>query len=377
MALSDVFSLIAAAHNVFLIVLLQRFSGTYSNKLLILLLLSISLCLCADLWMYSGIAYQFPQLAQILSPFYLVIGPLLYLYVCSSLKIFSSNKFFVLLHGAPAMLFALLLFLVAISASTQELRVYLLEDRNTTGVDGFGVAIQIHVGVYIFASIWRWYQFDRAVKAEFSADIVSTMRWLKQALSIFLVMWSIWFAGDLISDTAYAPITDFAMVIGIYFLGYSALLHRNIVLPPVLSESPAQVEASAYTENPQSQRYARAKLSGERATQLKKALDELMNTERPYLDGDLTLSSLSHSLAATNHEISQLLNEEMAVSFFDFINRYRVQEVQRCLSDPAYALQSLLEIGLASGFNSKAAFNAAFKRFTGVTPSEWRKTSGL
>ncbi len=275
------------------------------------------------------------------------------------------------------MLFALLLFLVAISASTQELRVYLLEDRNTTGVDGFGIAIQIHVGVYIFASIWRWYQFDRAVKAEFSADIVSTMRWLKQALTIFLVMWGIWFAGDLISDTAYAPITDFAMVIGIYFLGYSALLHRNIVLPPVLSESPAQVEASAYTENPQSQRYARAKLSGERATQLKKALDELMNTERPYLDGDLTLTSLSHSLEATNHEISQLLNEEMAVSFFDFINRYRVQEVQRCLSDPAYKTQSVLEIGLASGFNSKAAFNAAFKRFTGVTPSEWRKTSSL
>lgn len=377
MALSDVFSLIAAAHNVFLIVLLQRFSGASSNKLLILLLLSISLCLCADLWMYSGIAYQFPQIAQILSPFYLVIGPLLYLYVCSSLKIFSSSKIFILLHGTPALLFALLLFLVAISASTEELRRYLLEDRNTTGVDGFGVAIQLHVGIYVFASIWRWYQFDRTVKAEFSADITTTICWLKQALIIFLAMWSIWFAGDLISDTVYAPVTDFAMVIGIYFLGYSALLHRNIVLPPALSESLLHIDESPRSENLQVQRYARAKLSGERIAQLKKSLEELMNTERPYLDGNLTLTSFSNSLSATNHEVSQLLNEEMGASFFDFINRYRVQEVQRCLLDPAYATQSLLEIGLASGFNSKAAFNAAFKRFTGVTPSGWRKTSGL
>lgn len=377
MVLSDVFSLIAAAHNLFLIVLLQRFSGKSSNKLLILLLLAMSLCLCADLWMHSDIAYQIPQLAQVLSPFYLVIGPLLYFYVCSLLTVVSRSNIVLLLHGMPAILFALLLVLIALDSNTETLRHYLLEDRKESGVDGFGVALQIHVVIYILASFWRWYQFDRTVKAAFSADIELTMRWLKQALVIFLAMWGIWFGGDLISHTAYAPITDFAIVIGIYFLGYSALIHRNIVLPLVVPETQEQRDTLPQANQVHAKRYARAKLSSERIARLKQSLDELMNTERPYLDGELTLTQLASSLGATNHELSQLLNDDMQVNFFDFINRYRVQEVQRCLSDPAYAEQSLLEVGLASGFNSKAAFNAAFKRFTGVTPSVWRKAPVL
>jgi len=60
------------------------------------------------------------------------------------------------------------------------------------------------------------------------------------------------------------------------------------------------------------------------------------------------------------------------MSFFEYINRLRVTESQRCLADPAFDGQSILEIGLAAGFNSKAAYNAAFKRFSDTTPSQYR-----
>ena len=61
------------------------------------------------------------------------------------------------------------------------------------------------------------------------------------------------------------------------------------------------------------------------------------------------------------------------ISFFDFINSYRVEEVKKQLADTAMANRNILGIALDCGFNSKATFNTAFKKFTGMTPSAYQK----
>jgi len=71
---------------------------------------------------------------------------------------------------------------------------------------------------------------------------------------------------------------------------------------------------------------------------------------------------------------AMLLNEHLGESFFDYINRRRVAEVQRCLADPAYRGETVLAIATAAGFNSKASFNAVFLQRTGQTPSEYRRS---
>lgn len=120
-------------------------------------------------------------------------------------------------------------------------------------------------------------------------------------------------------------------------------------------------------------RYARSGLSPARRAELARRLDDFMREERAFLEGDLTLQSLAARCGVPAHHCSQVLNQELGSSFFDYVNRLRVEEAQRCLRDPAYDAQTVLDIGLASGFNSKAAFNASFKRLAGCTPSAYRQ----
>jgi AraC-like DNA-binding protein len=122
-------------------------------------------------------------------------------------------------------------------------------------------------------------------------------------------------------------------------------------------------------------RYQRSGLDPERLPELRRQLEALMAGEKPWLENDLTLTELAARVQLSPHHLSQLLNEDLGVSFFDFVNARRVQEVQRCLQDRAYAGQTILDIALASGFNSKAAFNAAFKQHAGVTPTAFRRQS--
>ena len=76
----------------------------------------------------------------------------------------------------------------------------------------------------------------------------------------------------------------------------------------------------------------------------------------------------------SSNQLSQLINEGFQKSFYDLINEMRVSEVQAKMEDPDYAHLSLLGIGLESGFNSKSSFNLLFKKFTGQTPSQYKKS---
>lgn len=375
MLLTDVLSLIAATHGIFLAFLLKRFSGSAPNNLLVALLVAISLCLCVDLWVMTPLVYEYPQLAQILTPVYFMIGPLLFLYIKGILGRNSVFNVFHLLHFLPTIIFYALIIVIDLIGSTEDLRKYLIADREATSIDGFGVAIQVQVGIYLCCSVMLWRRFEKAVKKEYSSDIILTMNWLRQALIIFCAMWLVWVLGDFLNSSL-VVLSDFAMMVGVYFLGYSALLHKNILLPALslarLDDDHKRQPLLKTLTSTGSNRYARAKLTESRTAQLKHELHTVFTRDHPYLEPELTLTQLAELLSATPHELSQLLNEELGESFFEYINRHRVIEVQRCLHDAAYGQQTILDIALASGFNSKASFNAAFKKVTGMTPTQYR-----
>jgi AraC-like DNA-binding protein len=98
-----------------------------------------------------------------------------------------------------------------------------------------------------------------------------------------------------------------------------------------------------------------------------------METMKPFLEPELTIYKLAEELKVPRHHLSQVINEKAQKSFFDFINSYRIEEVKKLLADPKMANRNILGIALDCGFNSKATFNAAFKKFTGMTPSAYQK----
>lgn len=95
--------------------------------------------------------------------------------------------------------------------------------------------------------------------------------------------------------------------------------------------------------------------------------------ERPYLESSLTVSELSRMLGVNTTVLSYVINQSQGCNFNDLINRYRVEAVKAELSKGSN--DQLLTIALDSGFNSKATFNRAFKKFTGLSPSEYQESS--
>jgi AraC-like DNA-binding protein len=95
-----------------------------------------------------------------------------------------------------------------------------------------------------------------------------------------------------------------------------------------------------------------------------------MEREHPWLDPELSLASLSRSLGMAPRELSRAINAVERLGFKAYINKRRVDEAKALLlSRPD---DSILDIALESGFNSKSAFNRAFKELCGETPSGFK-----
>ena len=97
-----------------------------------------------------------------------------------------------------------------------------------------------------------------------------------------------------------------------------------------------------------------------------------MDSNKPYLKSDLKISELADSLTVPYYQLSQLINDEFLVNFYDFINKYRVEEAKKLLIEDTNNYK-ILAIAYEVGFNSKATFNRVFKKFTDLTPSEFKE----
>ena len=99
-----------------------------------------------------------------------------------------------------------------------------------------------------------------------------------------------------------------------------------------------------------------------------------MDTEKPYLNGKLSLKQVATDLEISTNYLSQVINENMDMNFFDFVNGYRVEMVKEMIKDPSTKNFTLLAIAYDCGFNSKSSFNSIFKKHTGVTPSQFQQS---
>jgi YesN/AraC family two-component response regulator len=101
-------------------------------------------------------------------------------------------------------------------------------------------------------------------------------------------------------------------------------------------------------------------------------LTSLMSKEKLYLNPSISLPELAEKLDIAPCYVSQIINETFQQNFRDFVNKYRIEESKILLSQQNLNL-NILGIAFDTGFNSKSAFNKAFKRNTGITPKEFRK----
>ena len=104
-----------------------------------------------------------------------------------------------------------------------------------------------------------------------------------------------------------------------------------------------------------------------------KSLNEIMLNQKPYLNPDLKIHDLAKLIDAPIHLLSEHINKQLHLNFFEFINQYRVNEFKSRVHSSEYEKYTLIAIALDVGFNSKASFNRIFKQQTEMTPSQYKK----
>jgi AraC-like DNA-binding protein len=109
------------------------------------------------------------------------------------------------------------------------------------------------------------------------------------------------------------------------------------------------------------------------ANDIASRLDSLMRKKDLYIDPDITLDSLASRLSVRPNQLSEVINVHLGQNFAAYVNSFRIERAKaRLLAEPD---RSVLEIGFACGFNSKSVFNDAFRKATGVTPTEFRRSA--
>ncbi|PKH49642.1 AraC family transcriptional regulator [Tenacibaculum sp. Bg11-29] len=134
-----------------------------------------------------------------------------------------------------------------------------------------------------------------------------------------------------------------------------------IVSPKVLSFIP-EMSLKKYTQS---------KLSLDDLERLKQELDKLMLDKKPYLNNKLLKTELAQMLGVNNPELARLLNENIGMNFFEYVNYYRIKEFVNLASTKKAKQLTFFGLAQEAGFNSKTTFNKSFKKLMGVSPTTY------
>lgn len=349
---------IGAAQGIVLAVVLYTLGRGHrtANRILasILLLFSINMILHAlSHWQYL---VDIPHHSSIIALLFLPFGPLIYFYaraLTSTRNRFSIDKA-ALLHFLPFGI-GTILFIPFYLESLQSGKPPFIEPV----ISGFVI---IHVLIYIFFLIKRLREHSRTIKTSFSSLEQINLKWLRSLVTAVVIFWlAVLFLEGYAAKFEPWNFIWVLVSIFIYSIGY-----RGMRQPEIFS-------GATFIEELPKKKYEKSTLTPEKAEDSLHRLQQMMTIQKPFLEGNLTLSGLAKKLSVTPHELSQIINEQLNQNFFEFVNRYRVEEAQKLMADPGNRNLKIAAIGFSVGFNSTSAFNAAFKKHTGLTPSQSRE----
>ncbi|MDX5443122.1 MAG: helix-turn-helix domain-containing protein, partial [Hymenobacteraceae bacterium] len=300
-------------------------------------------------------------------------GPLLYLFVhFLTIKnpVFKPKQ---LLHFIPFVLFFLTDFLLIV-ASRQSLR----GDWPIAELIVFELLV-IHLLSYNIKTIQTLKNYRSSILQVHSCLEEKDLRWLYFLVMLLTGTYALSFSvthllafGIKSAGVLYVLIQVLLTAI-IYLMSYRMLFTPSLfLLSGQGNKETAQPEGSTA---PIPEKYQRSGLTNEQAENYALQLETYMQDNKPYLDPDLSIYSLAEKLNVSRNHLTEVINEILGQNFYEFVNTYRVEEVKKLLTDPRHAHLNLAALGLEAGFKSKTAFNTNFKKFTGTTPSIWKRNA--
>ncbi|MCB9350941.1 MAG: helix-turn-helix transcriptional regulator [Lewinellaceae bacterium] len=254
-----------------------------------------------------------------------------------------------------------------------------LDDYASSVQDDFGLSNQLVNFIHLFFFGWciLVYRAHEKRIRDFYSDLSKVrLDWLGQflyiAFAIVVLSIFVFYARkfDWPFLSAFYPWHFLGVVAVIYWTAYRALAQPMLFTGEEASAASAGLSDAIFLFPEESAEQKKAPDDPQRKA-LAEKLVQIMELERLYLNSELTVQDLVNRLQANRQYISEALNLHLGKTFYDFVNDYRVEAFQRLAKDPAHGHYTILGLALEAGFNSKATFNAIFKKKVGMTPSEY------
>lgn len=220
-------------------------------------------------------------------------------------------------------------------------------------------------GAYAVVLLRRLSRYRSQLRDLFSNNDGRELFWLSGIVAVITAVWGL-SVSILLIDNLFAPLplpASLGPLLLILLIGAFAL--RGLRQSPGL-----QSDDLARTSNPEGDKYKKSALGEAQAQRIAERLETAMRTDRLYLDPALSLQKLSRHISVAPNLVSQTLNQKLEETFFDFVNRARIEAA---LPRIAQGKDTVLTIALDVGFNTRSTFYSAFKHVTGKTPREYRK----
>lgn len=269
---------------------------------------------------------------------HLSAGPLLLLYIYYFLKPTSQFKSYHFFHFLPALIVFGGLFHLTLGGFWH--------------VGGYSLLLYYHL-IYMVAALVLMLLLLRKSEVE-SSD----QAWLRNLWIGVTILGLAYFSNYILGLVSYlsGPIL-YAVII--YLLSFYGFRHQRI-----------------FKQKTQDKKYKNLNLSPKEIQRYKRKLLEAMSKEQPFLQADFSIAKLAKQTAIPSYILSHIINDELGQNFASFSNSYRIKMAKKMLQDPKSSHLKISSIAYDCGFNSLSSFNAAFKKVTQMTPSEWRMESG-
>ena len=241
---------------------------------------------------------------------------------------------------------------------------------NVVGVCLFGliVAGSVLAGLHAWRSLGRLARYRQRLETLFANNDRRELQWLSVLLTVVLGAWVLVVISLMADALVAAPLLAPAVAQALGLAAVWALSLFGLRQTPGfdgrwLEPQPPEAQASP--------KYRKSALTPQQADRVAARIESVMREERLYLDPALSLPKLAARLNLSPNLVSQTLNERLGTSFFAYVNAWRIDAAAPLVLAGA---NSLLEIALEVGFNSKSAFYKSFHASFGMSPSSYLKS---
>ena len=325
-----------------------------------------------------------PIIGFIISETVFFIMPFFYLFVKSSVyRDFKLTKSSIL-HLAPYIIVNIIFipgYFVPLLADESTDWVSLIYDTHL--VSFMYISIHTQIFLYFFLIYRLLFRYKKLLLENYSSSKLNNYKWLMQLVSVF-------FISDLIStlknyirfnsnENLYWISTTFVSVLAlciIFWLIIKALknpqLFTGVNIEMQLVKDMVKEETKLHSLDS-----ATLKVSDGEHAELVLVLQNHMKKNEPYLDSSLSIYELAKQLNVNTRDLSIAINHDLNKHFFDFVNEYRINKAMEIIRNSDDEKLTILEVLYDVGFNSKSSFNTAFKKHTGLTPTEFKNKTTL